>query len=338
MKSLKFTLTFDIGVLFISVLAVEQEKVDGGWTNWSIMSDSDCSEPCGGGEQTRVRTCTNPKPQNGGADCEGPDKATVKCNEESCEEKLESSEWENWSECSTTCGLGTRERVKKCVNGEDDGYKCDKVKDKSHEVEKCKQWSPFVKEQCPDPCEKKSDEYSNIPSLKHCPDRAKCTDNSDDMGPKRECKCVMGYQLDVKQWVCKARPPEKPTPRPIPTLSPVEKVVAVVVTKTASTVLLIMVSLTLALFILMRVFTVDRVIQMNMEIALLIAHLFLLFPNEVSTDNPSLCQVVSIALHVFFTACFMFMFLESLHVYSMVAFVVPRNGLLNRFQNMLVGW
>lgn len=35
-----------------------------------------------------------------------------------------------------------------------------------------------------------------------------------------------------------------------------------------------------------RVFTVDRVIQMNMEIALVIAHLFLLFPYEISTDNP----------------------------------------------------
>lgn len=51
------------------------------------MSDSDCSEACGGGEQTKVRTCTNPKPQNGGKDCDGPDKVTVKCNEESCDGK-----------------------------------------------------------------------------------------------------------------------------------------------------------------------------------------------------------------------------------------------------------
>ncbi|GBO23940.1 hypothetical protein AVEN_93927-1, partial [Araneus ventricosus] len=90
--------------------------------------------------------------------------------------------------------------------------------------------------------------------------------------------------------------------------------------------------------VLQGIFTVDRVIQMNMEIALMIAHLFLMFPYEISSDNPDLCQLVSIALHFFFTACFMFLFLETLHVYSMVAFVVPRNGLLNRFQNMLVGW
>ncbi|XP_055939758.1 adhesion G-protein coupled receptor D1-like isoform X2 [Argiope bruennichi] len=251
---------------------------------------------------------------------------------------MKNSEWQPWSECSTTCGEGTRSREKKCVKGEDDGYKCDKVEDKSYQVEKCHEWSPFQRDKCPNPCDRNSDEYSNIEELKHCPDRAKCTDTSEDIGPKRKCKCVMGYQLDEKNWKCKEKPPEKPTPRPIPVLSPVEKVVAVVVTKTASTVLLVMVGITLTLFIIMRIFTVDRVIQMNMEIALMVAHLFLLFPYEISSDNPDLCQLISISLHFFFTVCFMFLFLETLHVYSMVAFVVPRNGLLNRFQNMLVGW
>ncbi|GBO19066.1 hypothetical protein AVEN_1996-1, partial [Araneus ventricosus] len=71
-----------------------------------------------------------------------------------------------------------------------------------------------------DPCDRNSDEYSNIEELKHCPDRAKCTDKSEDIGPKRECKCVMGYQLDERNWKCKEKPPEKPTPRPIPVLSP----------------------------------------------------------------------------------------------------------------------
>ncbi|KAG8201660.1 hypothetical protein JTE90_012726 [Oedothorax gibbosus] len=328
-----------LAILCLLVESADNEKVDGDWTRWSIMSDSDCSEPCGGGEQTQVRTCTNPKPQNGGKECEGDDHRTVKCNEESCDDKMADSKWEEWSACSTTCGRGTRERVKKCVNGEDDGYKCDKVEKKTHQVEECTEWEPFQRSKCPDPCDKDSDEYSNIEELKHCPDnKGKCDDLSDDSGPKRKCKCVMGTELDEKNWKCREKPPVKPTPRPIPTLSPVEKTVAVVVTKTASTVLLIMVSITLLLFIIMRVFTVDRVIQMNMEIALLIAHLFLLFPYEISTDDPDLCQIVSIALHLFFTACFMFLFLESLHVYSLVAFVVPRNGILNRLQNMLVGW
>ncbi|GIY33121.1 hemicentin-1 [Caerostris extrusa] len=191
--------------------------LDGGWTDWSLLSDSDCSEPCGGGEQTQVRTCTNPKPQNGGKDCEGPDHKSVRCNKESCEgmHTLKNPC------CSTTCGKGTRERVKKCVNGEDDGYKCDKIKDKSHKVEECKEWSPFQRDKCPSPCDKDSDEYSNIEKLKHCPDRAKCTDLSEDTGPKRNCKCVMGYELDEGNWKCREKPPVKPTPRPIPVLSPV---------------------------------------------------------------------------------------------------------------------
>lgn len=48
---------------------------DGGWSSWSP-----CSVSCGGGIQTR--SCTNPAPQNGGADCVGPD--TQSCNTQSC--------------------------------------------------------------------------------------------------------------------------------------------------------------------------------------------------------------------------------------------------------------
>lgn len=61
-----------------------------------------------------------------------------------------------WSQCSTTCGRGTRERIKKCVEGEEDGYICDKVKDKTHEVEKCEDWPPFEKEKCPSEQKKKN--------------------------------------------------------------------------------------------------------------------------------------------------------------------------------------
>ena len=47
---------------------------------------------------------------------------------------------------------------------------------------------------------------------------------------------------------------------------------------------------------------------------------------------------MSILTHFFFVATFMFMFLESLHTYSLVAYVVKKNGILNRLQNTLVGW
>jgi hypothetical protein len=43
--------------------------VDGDWDDWTNWAT--CSVTCGGGSQNRSRTCTNPVPQYGGADCLG---------------------------------------------------------------------------------------------------------------------------------------------------------------------------------------------------------------------------------------------------------------------------
>ncbi len=51
------------------------QSINGGWSNWSA-----CSAICDGGVQTR--TCTNPTPQNGGADCSGSSSQT--CNTHPC--------------------------------------------------------------------------------------------------------------------------------------------------------------------------------------------------------------------------------------------------------------
>lgn len=57
--------------------------VDGGWSGWSAWGS--CSASCGGGTQTRTRTCTNPAPANGGADCVGSASESQSCNTGSCD-------------------------------------------------------------------------------------------------------------------------------------------------------------------------------------------------------------------------------------------------------------
>ncbi len=49
--------------------------INGGWSDWT-----GCDADCGGGTQTR--SCTNPTPQNGGANCEGA--SSQECNTQAC--------------------------------------------------------------------------------------------------------------------------------------------------------------------------------------------------------------------------------------------------------------
>ena len=59
-------------------------SVNGGHTSWSAWSQ--CSSSCGVGQQSRSRTCTNPPPGPGGADCSslGPNSETKQCNIANC--------------------------------------------------------------------------------------------------------------------------------------------------------------------------------------------------------------------------------------------------------------
>ena len=56
--------------------------VNGMWTQWA---DDTCSVTCGGGSQTRTRTCTNPAPANGGEVCPGKDSEALDCNTQGCQ-------------------------------------------------------------------------------------------------------------------------------------------------------------------------------------------------------------------------------------------------------------
>ena len=57
-------------------------SVDGMWSPWGEYDT--CSKTCGGGSQTRRRTCDNPKPANGGKNCAGDSEETQSCNTQGC--------------------------------------------------------------------------------------------------------------------------------------------------------------------------------------------------------------------------------------------------------------
>ena len=61
-------------------------SVNGGWTDFEEWPE--CSVECGGGTQTRTRTCTNPAPAYEGADCVGDSSQTRECNTHPCPSKM----------------------------------------------------------------------------------------------------------------------------------------------------------------------------------------------------------------------------------------------------------
>ena len=56
--------------------------VDGGWSDYGDWSE--CSAACGGGTQTRSRTCTNLAPTDEGVECEGDAEQEQACNTDPC--------------------------------------------------------------------------------------------------------------------------------------------------------------------------------------------------------------------------------------------------------------
>ena len=111
--------------------------VDGGWSDFGPWSE--CSADCGGGVQTRTRTCTNPAPANGGADCVGDDTETQLCNTFVCSEDGGWSDFGAWSECSADCGGGTQTRSRNCTNPTPDIGGADCIGD-TKEEKLCFKW------------------------------------------------------------------------------------------------------------------------------------------------------------------------------------------------------
>ena len=56
--------------------------VDGGWGEYNEWSE--CTHSCDGGTRSRVRSCNNPTPTQGGAECQGESMDTEQCNTHGC--------------------------------------------------------------------------------------------------------------------------------------------------------------------------------------------------------------------------------------------------------------
>ncbi|XP_051468408.1 adhesion G protein-coupled receptor B1 isoform X9 [Apus apus] len=93
----------------------------GGWNPWSAWGD--CTKDCGGGLQTRMRTC-KPLP-NEGLVCEGVLEEGRLCNRKACNMHGTWDEWSPWSLCSSTCGRGYRDRTRTCKPPQFGGNPCE---------------------------------------------------------------------------------------------------------------------------------------------------------------------------------------------------------------------
>ncbi|XP_012942941.1 hemicentin-1 [Aplysia californica] len=96
--------------------------VHGNWGPWAAWGD--CSASCGGGLVKRFRTCSNPAPSGQGRPCVGSGEETDSCNNQGCPVDGKFGPWSEWSACSVTCGQGTRERLRECVEPEHGGRSC----------------------------------------------------------------------------------------------------------------------------------------------------------------------------------------------------------------------
>ena len=69
-------------LIAFAIISISIFIVDGAWATWSAWATCDVS--CGGGKQTRSRTCTNPTPAHGGAQCLGDETESQTCNINQC--------------------------------------------------------------------------------------------------------------------------------------------------------------------------------------------------------------------------------------------------------------
>merc|ERR1712078_519038 len=113
--------------------------VDCTWAQWGDWSD--CSKTCGDGTRTKKRR-KDVKEAHGGV-CKGTDKEKESCKDKECPVDCTWAQWGDWSDCSKTCGVGTRTKTRRKDVKEAHGGVC---KGTDHDKESCKD------KECPVDC------------------------------------------------------------------------------------------------------------------------------------------------------------------------------------------
>ena len=97
-----------------------------------------------------------------------------------------------------------------------------------------------------------------------CMEFGACVDKSTPEDPIAECECQMGKVFDKETGTVCVDPIVTTTSRPIPTMAANIKAVTSGMQKTSSTLLIIFVSLTLALFGVLRIYDGGRFVNISL--------------------------------------------------------------------------
>jgi len=96
--------------------------VDCVWGLWGSWTH--CTKTCGGGKSTRSRAKVK-EAMDGGHDCIGEGHLERDCNAQPCPVDCRWEEWNEWSACSVTCGVGVKRRARPKYEEQFGGKTCE---------------------------------------------------------------------------------------------------------------------------------------------------------------------------------------------------------------------
>lgn len=99
--------------------------VDCDWYSWTAFTE--CSQTCGGGKKSRTRS-KRTLSQDGGMSCQGNQEELIGCGTDPCPVDCVWDTWNEWGECSKTCGSGKSTRTRSVkVWAKNRGKQCEGV-------------------------------------------------------------------------------------------------------------------------------------------------------------------------------------------------------------------